>query len=237
MIIDPHIHLMPGLGDGPSDENEAGEMLTALDSAGVSCAVAVTHLDLSRMQDHVIFPARYHESQRALKLVQKRLHSRVKLVFSFEVDYEVGMFSSFDMHAYRIPGTDLLPINFPIGNLYDEDVRDFSNLIHRQHLRPLICQFERHILMPGNAKDKLLGMYSAEYLISSTSLLFREVDDVLQKSVIDKRTFYLSTNAHNATSRRPLLTEEEMRLSGSYQTALYRRLLQANAALYQKVLR
>ena len=235
MILDPHIHLMPGLGDGPDDEKEAGEMLKTLDSAGVSCAVAVTHLDLFRMQDHVEFPTRYHEAQRALKSVQKTLKSRVKAVFSYEIDYEVGLFSNYDMRSYRIPGTDLLPVNFPIGNFGDEDTREFSYLIQRQHLKPLICQFERHILMPGNAKEKLLGIHAAEYLISSTSLLFRAVDDVIRQGALERRTFYLSSNAHNATSRRPLLTEEEMRLSGVYQTALYRRLLQANASLYQRI--
>ena len=71
MIIDPHIHLLPGLGDGPADENEAAEMLISLANAGVSCAVAVTHLDLSRMQDHVLFPRRLHEAQMALKSVLK----------------------------------------------------------------------------------------------------------------------------------------------------------------------
>ena len=237
MIIDPHIHLMPGLGDGPVDETEAGEMLKMLDLAGVSCAVSVTHLDLSRMQDRAVFPVRYHEAQRALKRVQKALKSRVKTVFSYEIDYEIGLFSQFDMRAYRIPGTDLLPVNFPIGNFGDEDSREFSYLIHRQHLRPLICQFERHILMPGNAKEKLLGIHAAEYLISSTSLLFRAVDDVIQRGALDQRTFYLSSNGHNSTSRRPLLTAEEMRLSGVYQNALYKKLLQSNAALYQKIIR
>ena len=235
MIIDPHIHLLPGLGDGPIDENEAAKMLAILDSAGVSCAVAVTHLDLSRMQDRAVFPARYHEAQRTLKRVQKALKSRVKLVFSYEIDYENGLFSNFDMRAYRIPGTNLLPVDFPIGNLSSDDMREFSYLIHRQHLRPLICQFERHILMPGNAKEKLLGMHAAEYLISSTSLLFRAVDDVIRQGSLDGRTFYLSSNGHNATSRPPLYTPEEMRLSGVYQHALYKKLLQSNAALYQKI--
>ncbi|MBO4283409.1 MAG: hypothetical protein J5958_02175 [Clostridia bacterium] len=212
-------------------------MLKMLDSAGVSCAVAVTHLDLSRMQDRAVFPARYHEAQRALKRLQKAQKSRVHLVFSYEIDYENGLFSNYDTRAYRIPGTDLLPVNFPIGNLGEDDIREFSYLIHRQHLRPLICQFERHILMPGNAKEKLLGIHAAEYLISSTSLLFRVVDDVIRQGSLDGRTFYLASNGHNATSRPPLYTPEEMRLSGVYQHALYKKLLQSNAALYQKIVR
>ena len=237
MIIDPHIHLLPGLGDGPEDENEAAKMLISLDRAGVSAAVCVTHLDLSRMQDHVFFPHRVHEAKRALERVKTERKSRVKLLYSYEIDYESGLFRSYDMRPYRIPGTDLLPVNFPIGNFDDQDMRDFSNLIHRQHLRPLICHFERHILMPGNAKEKLLGIYACEYLISSTSLLFRPINEVLQRSAIDQRTFYLCTNAHNATSRAPLLTPEEMRLSGSFQLALYRKLLQSNAALYRKIVK
>ena len=237
MIIDPHIHLLPGLGDGPEDENEAAKMLISLDRAGVSAAVCVTHLDLSRMQDPVFFPRRVHEAKRALERVKTERKSRVKLLYSYEIDYESGLFRSYDMRPYRIPGTDLLPVNFPIGNFDEQDMRDFSYLIHRQHLRPLICHFERHILMPGNAKEKLLGIYACEYLISSTSLLFRPIDEVLQRSAIDQRTFYLCTNAHNATSRAPLLTPEEMRLSGSFQLALYRKLLQSNAALYRKIVK
>ena len=139
------------------------------------------------------------------------------------------------MREYRMPGTDLLPINFPIGNFDDEDMIDFSYLIHRQHLRPLICHFERHILMQGNAKEKLLGIHACEYLISSTSLLFRVVDDVLQRALFDQRTLYLCTNAHNATSRSPLITPEEMRISGRFQTAIYRKMLQSNELLYQKI--
>ena len=235
MIIDPHIHLLPGLGDGPVDEKEAAEMLVSLDKAGVSCAVAVTHLDLSRMQDHVLFPRRVHDAQRVLKSVQAALRSRVKLVYSFEIDYEPGLFRNYDMKLYRIPGTDLLPVNFPIGIFDEEDMKDFSYLIQRQHLRPLICHFERHILMPGNAKDKLLGIFGCEYLISSTSLIFRPIQDVLQRSAIDRRTFYLCSNGHNATTRAPLLSPEDMRLSGTFQNALYKKLLQANAALYRMI--
>ena len=237
MIIDPHIHLLPGLGDGPADENEAAKMLISLANAGVSCAVAVTHLDLSRMQDHVLFPRRLHEAQRALKSVQKQLKSRVKLVYSYEIDYEPGLFRNFDMKAYRIPGTDLLPVNFPIGVFDEADMRDFTYLIQRQHLRPLICHFERHILMPGNSKEKLLGIYACEYLISSTSLIFRPIQDVLQRSAIDRRTFYLCTNAHNASSRAPIVTPEDMRLSGTFQLALYKKLLQSNAALYRSIVK
>lgn len=237
MIIDPHIHLLPGLGDGPADENETAKMLISLDRAGVSAAVSVTHIDLSRMQDHVFFPRRVHEAKRALERVKTALKSRIKLFYSFEIDYETGMFRGFDMREYRIPCTDLLPVNFPIGNFDEADMHDFSYLIHRQHLRPLICQFERHILMPGNAKEKLLGIFACEYLISSTSLLFRPIDEVLQRSTLDQRTFYLCTNAHNATSRTPLLTPDEMRLSGTFQLALYRKLLQSNASLYRKIVK
>lgn len=237
MIIDPHVHLLPGLGDGPTDVNEAAEMLVSLENSGVSCAVAVAHLDLSRMQDHVLFPRRVHEAQRALKSVQNKLKSHVKLVYSYEIDYEPGLFRNFDMKAYRIPGTDLLPVNFPIGVFDEADMRDFAYLIQRQHLRPLICHFERHILMPGNAKEKLLGIFACEYLISSTSLIFRPIQDVLQRSAIERRTFYLCTNAHNATSRAPIVTPEDMRLSGTFQLALYKKLLQSNAALYQKIVK
>ena len=237
MIIDPHIHLLPGLGDGPADENEAQKMLVLLDNAGVSAAVCVTHLDLSRMRDHVLFPRRVHEAQNALKRVRTANKLRLKLLFSYEIDYEVGLFRNYDMREYRIPGTDLLPINFPIGNFDERDTLDFSYLIHRQHLRPLICHFERHILMPGNAKEKLLGIFACEYLISSTSLLFRPVDDVLRRSTLDQRTFYLCTNAHNATSRAPLLSPEDMRINGTFQLALYRKLLQSNAALFRKIVK
>ena len=79
MIIDPHIHLLPGFGDGPADENEAEKMLISLEKSGVSCAVAVTHLELSRMQDRVVFPRRLKEAQRTLKRLQLRIKSRVKL--------------------------------------------------------------------------------------------------------------------------------------------------------------
>ncbi len=237
MIIDPHIHLYPGLGDGPVDGNEAAKMLISLAAAGVCAAVCVTHLDLSRMQDHAVFPRRVHDAERALKSVQKRLKSRVKLVFSFEVDYEPGLFSGFDLKEYRIPGTDLLPVNFPLGNFDEKDMQEFSYLIHRQHLRPLVCQFERHILMPGNAKEKLIGIHACEYLISSTSLLFQPIRDVLQRSYLDQRTFYLCTNAHNATTRAPLLTAEEMRLSGTYHLALLKKLQNANATLYRKIMK
>lgn len=237
MILDPHIHLLPGLGDGPATEDEAAKMLETLDKTGVSCAVAVTHADLLRMQDRTVFPARVHDAVRSLKRLQKSIHSRVKLVFSYEIDYEPGLFTGFDMRAYRIPGTDLLPVNFPLGNFDETDAQEFSYLIHRQHLRPLICQFERHVLMPGNAKEKLLGVFSAEYLISSTSLLFRPVNDVLQRAALDQRTFYLATNAHNATTRAPLITSDEMRISGTFQLALYKRLLQSNAALYRRIVK
>lgn len=237
MIIDPHIHLLPGLGDGPEDEFEAEKMLVSLENAGVTAAVAVTHLDLSRMQDHVVFPRRVHNAKRALKRLQTRLKSRVKLFFSYEIDYEIGLFRNFDMREYRIPGTDLLPVNFPLGNFDENDTLEFSYLIHRQHLRPLICHFERHILMPGSAKDKLLGIFACEYLVSSTSLLFRPVDDVIQRGSVNQRTFYICSNAHNAGSRPPLLTPEDMRISGAFQMSMYRNLLQANAALLCKIVR
>ena len=237
MIIDPHIHLLPGLGDGPEDENETLKMLILLEKSDVSAAVAVTHIDLHKMQDHVFFPRRVHDGQRTIKRLLTSIRSRLKVLFSYEIDYEPGIFRNFDLREYAIPGTDLLPVNFPIGNFDDEDMLDFSYLIHRQHLRPLICHFERHILMPGNAKEKLLGIYACEYLISSTSLLFRPIDEVLQRSALDRRTFYLCTNAHNATSRAPLLSPEEMRISGSFQLALYRKLLQSNAALYRKIVK
>ena len=237
MILDPHIHLLPGLGDGPASENEAAQMLETLEKSGVCAAVVVTHADLSKMQDRTVFPAHVRDAVRSLKRLQKSMNSHVKLVFSYEIDYEPGLFTGFDMKEYRIPGTDLLPVNFPLGNFDDTDAVEFSYLIHRQHLRPLICQFERHILMPGNAKEKLLGIFSAEYLISSTSLLLRPVNDVLQRAALDQRTFYLATNAHNATTRAPLISPEDMRISGPFQLALYKRLLQSNASLYRKIVK
>ena len=237
MIIDPHIHLLPKLGDGPADDAEAEKMLVFLQKAGVASAICVTHLDRTRMQDRVFFPRRVRDAQCALKRIQNKIHSHIHLFYSYEVDYEPGIFSNFDMSAYRIPGTDLLPVNFPIGVFDDRDMIEFLYLIHRQHLRPLICHFERHILMPSNAKEKLLGIFACEYLITSTSLLFRPIQDVLQRSTLDKRTYYVCSNAHNATTRAPLLTEEEMRLSGMFQHALLKKLLQSNTQLYRKLIR
>ena len=49
--------------------------------------------------------------------------------------------------------------------------------------------------------------------------------------------YYVCSNAHNATTRAPLLTEEEMRLSGMFQHALLKKLLQSNTVLYRKLIK
>ena len=228
---------MPGLGDGPFRSDESKNMLITLNEHGLQGAVAVTHLDYRRIDDPLFFKERYLSSKLALERVSREIKSKVRLFYSFEVDYEDHMFHEVDMHPYVIPGTDLVSVNIPLGDFTNEMVKDFSYLIHKQHLRPLFCNFERHILFPKLVLPRILSMSSASYLISASSLLLPETEKVLLPAMEAHKTFYFCTNAHDSENRPPLLTPEKMRIFSKGQFDILKKLESTNKNLYRRIIR
>jgi tyrosine-protein phosphatase YwqE len=216
MSFDPHIHLLPNMADGPINLSDLEAMLRIMNQNGIRRAIGVTAMDPFQVEAHS-FLRKLRLSGRSVIEMSKKHRYAMDFRFAPQIEFHEGVFRALDMHPYLVPKTNFLMVDLPLGILTDESVRDLAYLIQKQRICPIICHIERHILLDEKSSlERLLGISNAYFLLSSTSLVFRNIVDVMLRAIRTGKRFLLASNAHNSTTRRPLYSIEEMNAGDAY---------------------
>lgn len=225
MGTDAHIHILPGMDTGPREAWEAAAMFCASYEAGVRTFVATPHYFSDRETIPQFLLRRRIACDRLTKEIGQRLY-RVLLLSSAEVMLLPGVSQLSDLPLLTVPGTNLLPVDFPISDhIPDTVMRELANIVQKRHLRPLFCHIERHYCFfdPEMFEKQLLGFTHGAFCISAQGFPDDALSAMLIRALNNKKLFFLCSNGHGLRHRMASLLPRE-KLSG-YSAFVYRRIV------------
>ena len=227
MQTDAHIHILPGIDSGPQDPCEAAAMFNVAYDAGVRTFVATPHYFCDRESIPEFLLRRRLAFDRLAKTVGKRIY-RVLFLSTAEVMLMPGVSTLPDLPSLVIPGTDLLPVDFPPSDCITADVmRELAYIVQKRRLRPLFCHAERHFTLfdPERFENQLLAFTHGAFMISAHALPDAELSAVLIRALNNGKELFLGSNAHGLRSRASATLSPREELSG-YSSFVYRKIAQ-----------
>ena len=235
MQTDAHIHILPGMDSGPQDPCEAAAMFTAAYDAGIRTFVAAPHYYCDRESIPEFLLHRRLAFERLAEAVGKRIY-RVLFLSTAEVMLMPGVASLTELPSLAIPGTNLLPVDFPPADHITDDVmRELAYIVQKRRLRPLFCHTERHFTFfsPERFENQLLSFTHGVFLLSARAFPEDMLAAFLIRAINNGKTFLLCSNAHGIQGRTPSLSPRED-LSG-YSAFAYRKIAQDTDAFFAEV--
>ena len=234
MQADAHLHILPGMDTGPHEAQEAAAMFDDAYSAGIRAFVATSHYFCDRESIAEFLLRRRLAFERLAKEVGKRIY-RVLFLSSAEVMLLPGVGTISDLPSLTIPGTNLLPVDFPPADRITDDVmRELAHIVQKRRLRPLFCHVERHFdLFEEKFEEQLLSFTHGAFMISANAFPDAALSAALIRALNNGKELFLGSNAHGLRSRAPTLFPRE-ELSG-YSAFAYRRIAQDTDVFFARL--
>ncbi len=209
MKADAHIHLLPGMDSGPVYDGVAAEMLLRLYEQRVRLLVATPHYFPDR-ESVAEFLFRRRQAVWRLKHAFGPNYRYVHLVPSAEIMLMPGVSDVEGLPSLAIPGTNLLPVVFPIGSSIPDDLmHEVARIVQRLSLCPMFCHIERYLPFFGENFDAFLAMNHAAFVISPHALTLPDLARPVAKAVRSGARIFLGSNAHDLSLRPPTVEAEE----------------------------
>ncbi len=225
MKADVHIHVLPRMDSGPAHPGVAAEMLRRLYDDKFRVFVATPHFDPDH-EEISEFLLRRRLSIASLREAFGKDFRYVHLLPSAEVALLSGVGSLPELPCLTIPGTNLLPVLFPIGErIEDEAMREISVIIQKRRLCPLFCHAERAYPFYGDRFAALLDRANCAFLFSPYALSDANLSLEILQALRRGAQLFLGSNAHDLEGRPPSLAP----VDGYSKTAAY-----VHAALRRK---
>lgn len=202
LYCDAHVHLLPGMDNGPANPAEALAMLRMMQDSGTHRAVITPHF-YHDQETVTAFLARRKEALRSLMTIADPIQ-RFVFLLSAEVHISPGVSRLPLLERLLIPHTRFLPVELPLGALEDFAIRELSHLIHKRNIQPIICQCERHFILYSQPDyEKLISLPHTLYEFSANALFNDDVVTKIVRLITSNHTVLLGSNAHNASDRSP----------------------------------
>lgn len=210
MKADSHIHLLPGIDTGPSRATEAAAMFHRAYELGVRTFVASPHYYADRETIGEFLTRRRAAFRRLVEAVGPRIY-RVLFLASAEVYLFPGVASLTELPSLCIPGTNILPVTFSPSRAIPNDVmRELAHLVQKRSITPMFCHIERHhALFTPDSFRALLSFTHGVFCVDASAFPCRDLSESIIRALGKEKRFFLASNAHNNTSRPPLLFYEE----------------------------
>ena len=234
-MIDIHCHLLPGLDDGPPDDESALALARACVADGISHAVSTPH----------VFPGRYDNGCENIRAAHARFaallaEAQIPLQLSWagEVRLTPEVLDLLPHHELPFVGqvgaarTLLLEMpdgQSPLGAL------NFVRRLLAQHIRPIIVHPERNRGVMERP-DRLLDFVEAGCFVQLTagSLvgLFGAKAQATAITLLDRQWVHaIASDAHNLTGRAPRMQEARKWLLENHGPEVAHRLTVSGPAL------
>ncbi len=129
------------------------------------------------------------------------------LLPSAEVILSPGVGMLPELPHLAIPGTDLLPVLFPIGDRIPEDaMREIAVILQKRRLTPLLCHAERAFPFYGERFLELLCRQNIAFLFTPYALTDTALATLLMQALRRGARLFLGSNAHDLEGRPPTLS-------------------------------
>lgn len=151
--MDCHAHLLAGVDDGPSTEDDSLRMLEDAAAGGTGLLFVTSHID----ERFPWSPQRDHELRRAFDRLLELADTvpgcpQLRMAYELAPRPETAEFRA-DPARWRLPGTDAVLVDGPddIPMEHDPGIFDYIARVTAAGLRPIVAHPERRaFLFPGD---------------------------------------------------------------------------------------
>ena len=205
-MIDIHCHLLPGVDDGPKTWEETLAMVALGMEEGIESFVVTPHIldDLSAEKDRLL-RAKFSELEE--RLDAKGL--RVEVVLGAEIFYQFGLENIRDLEVATFGGNGCyFLLELPLTP-FPPHLEQVSFRLQTMKLCPILAHAERYAGYSGNMK-RLRELVRRGMLVqinsgSLTGRFGRRIRKMAHKLLTENLVHFVATDAHNTTTRPPLL--------------------------------
>ena len=209
-MIDFHSHILPGIDDGSRNVKMSLGMIDTLSLQGVHTICATSHFYVTqRTPEH--FLERRQEAYELLEPVLPKNSPRILL--GAEVLYYPGISKLEALPELCLEGTDVLLLEMPFTEWQEYWIREVCDLALSREFTIVLAHIERYYSQqPRKVWDKLLELgvlmqVNADFFLQPDTIFrFRNGSKAL-KLLKDGRIHLLGTDAHNLSSRPPIIAE------------------------------
>jgi protein-tyrosine phosphatase len=204
-FVDIHCHLLPGLDDGPADEDASLRLVTAAYAGGTAAIIATPHNSFR-------FPFRHDEVQRELKRIEQRVPGDLALFSGCELeisDESLRAFFAaperFTLNQGRYVLIELMGQSCPPS--FDQVLLNF----HERGFWPILAHPERY--PPVHTQPRRLAEWrerGCRFQITAASLtgrMGRRAHSTACAMLREGLADFVASDAHDAAKRPPQLLE------------------------------
>jgi protein-tyrosine phosphatase len=227
-MVDIHCHILPGLDDGAQEESIAREMARMAADDGITHIVATPHANYRFSFEPDVNRQKRDALQRAIGE-----SPRLLLGCDFHLSYENIGALRLRPERYTINGLQYLLVEFANTSIPPNMNEVFLDMISHGVV-PIITHPERNPLL-SQRPEQMLKWLQAGCLVQVTagSLLGRfgkRARQATERLLQHRMVHFVATDAHNTTSRPPLLAEGRKTLAAQHGEEVARALFETNPA-------
>ncbi len=209
-MIDFHSHILPGIDDGSRNVKMSLGMIDTLALQKVDTICATPHFYVTqRTPEH--FLERRQEAYELLEPVLPKNSPRILL--GAEVLFFPGISRLEELPKLCLEGTDVLLLEMPFSAWQEYWIREVCDLASSGEFTILLAHIERYYTQqPRKVWDKLLELgvlmqVNADFFLQPNSIFRFRGGNKAIKMLKEHRIHLLGTDAHNLSSRPPIIAE------------------------------
>lgn len=233
-MIDIHCHILPGVDDGASDEQETKDMLLMAYREGVRSIIATSHYHGGMGKDEWI--RREKALATTVSLAQEiasdfRIFPGSEIYYSQEVVEELKCGKVWTMNNSRY-----ILVEFPVYAEFTYIRQAVQNLQYAGYL-PILAHIERYVSLKEleNVEELVdMGIYLQVNAGSVIGKDGRKVKKYILRLLQEQYIHFIGTDAHGSTQRRPLIKKCAAYISKKTDEAYCLRICRKNA---EKIIR
>lgn len=199
-MIDWHNHILPGVDDGSSGDDESIHMLEMQALQGVNTVIATPHFYANDESSESFFRRRGE----AFEILKSKMHSGLpKILQGAEVRYYQGISKMNELKSFCIEGSKLLLLEMPMAVWSEYMIRELVELSSENSLRIILAHSERYVKIQNKEVYKrllesdILMQVSADYFTSFSTK--RRALSLLGEGHVH----FIGSDCHNTASRPP----------------------------------
>ncbi|MCM1435421.1 MAG: capsular polysaccharide biosynthesis protein [Ruminococcus flavefaciens] len=196
MMIDPHVHILPGIDDGSNSAETSLKMLEELQKQGIERIIATPHFYAHREKS-------VHDFIEKRDSAFREIGSPENIYLGAEVAIEHGISEIPNIEELAIQGTDLILLEFSYTSYYSWMEEEIYNISVTHKLKPVIAHIHRYLELFSREQMERILKIKAVFQVNNEAF-----DDFNQKRFVKKllREGYpviFGSDSHNLSERKP----------------------------------
>lgn len=196
MLIESHIHLLPGIDDGAKNAKMSLEMLEMLKAQGVGRIYATPHFYAHRERSVPDFLEKRAQAY-------QKIGSPENVRLGAEVAVEHGISELPGIETLAFEGTHLILLEFPYTKYASWMGQEICNIAAEYHLTPVIAHIHRYLeLFTKEQMEHVLQMDAVFQVNHEAFKDFRQRRFV-HRLLKEEYPVVFGSDSHNLTDRKP----------------------------------